>query len=367
MRLFAERSSGIGNASMYPLSKTDLDHVLDRTRDLWGELRGGRVFLTGGTGFFGGWLLETLLYANDRIGLGAEAIILTRQPAAFRERMPHLAERPNVVLQQGDMVSFAFPTSPLTHVIHAASGYPPTDAQGAAQCLQESLAGVVRVMGLAQACGAAKLLYTSSGAVYGPTVEGRGRIQEDDPVLPFPRHPRWAYAESKRLSELMLGLLGTESGVATKVARGFAFLGPRLPFDAHFAAGNFVRDALRGGPVVMKSSGTAVRSYLYGADLAVWLWTILFRGESGRPYNVGSDEPISIRELAEAVAGEGASDVKVVTPALVADEPADVYVPDISRARNELGLDVAVPLAEAVRRTMAWQRSAPPGGAVRRT
>ncbi len=72
----------------------DLDHVLDHTRDLWDELRGERVFITGGTGFFGCWLLESLLWAQDRLGLGVEAVVLTRNPDAFRARAPHLAGIP---------------------------------------------------------------------------------------------------------------------------------------------------------------------------------------------------------------------------------------------------------------------------------
>jgi nucleoside-diphosphate-sugar epimerase len=178
-----------------------------------------------------------------------------------------------------------------------------------------------------------------------------------------------AYAEAKRQCEALCTSFACEHGFEAKIARGFAFLGPYLPLDTHLAAGNFLRDALRGGPVIVQGDGTAVRSYLYGADLTVWLWTILFRGAAGRAWNVGSDAPVSIGDLARAVAEacEPPVTVKLLGQARP-DAPADFYVPDISRARRELGLDVLIPLPEAIRRTLRWHHHPQRGaGAVERS
>jgi dTDP-glucose 4,6-dehydratase len=86
----------------------DLDQVLAHTGGLWDGLRGARVFLTGGTGFFGCWLLETLLWANDRLALGASVVVLTRSAAGFRARVPQLAGHPALTMQEGDVRTFAF-------------------------------------------------------------------------------------------------------------------------------------------------------------------------------------------------------------------------------------------------------------------
>ena len=142
------------------------------------------------------------------------------------------------------------------------------------------------------------------------------------------------------------------------IARCFAFVGPLLPLDAHFAAGNFVRDALCGDEIHVEGDGTPYRSYQYPADLAAWLWVLLTRGESCRAYNVGSEESVSIRQLAGAVAGAAraighAPSVTVTRQPNPAAPPAR-YVPSTARAREELGLASWITLDEALMRTLAW-------------
>src|SRR3954468_24699790 len=88
---------------------------------LWDDLRGARIFITGGTGFFGCWLLETLLWANDRLGLDVSAVVLTRDADAFRKKAAHLAEHAALTLHHGDVRTFVFPGGAFTHVIHAAT------------------------------------------------------------------------------------------------------------------------------------------------------------------------------------------------------------------------------------------------------
>jgi dTDP-glucose 4,6-dehydratase len=141
-------------------------------------------------------------------------------------------------------------------------------------------------------------------------------------------------------------------------ARAFAFVGPYLPLDAHFAVGNFMRDALAGDTIRVGGDGTPYRSYLHAADLAVWLWTMLARGRGGRAYNVGSDEAMSIRELADAVSRAARTIgrnpiVSIARPADPSAPPAR-YVPSTRRASEELGLRVRISLDDALARTLEW-------------
>lgn len=346
----------------FSLAPQDLDHVLERTRDAWQELRAGRLFITGGTGFFGMWLLETFLWANERLALGAEATVLSRNPGAFLNRAPHLAAHRAIEMAQGDVGSFQFPEGDFSHVIHAATeASAKLNEQSPARMLETIIAGTQRTLDFAVAARAQKLLLTSSGAVYGKQPPETTHVAEDYSGAPDPQSPAAAYGEGKRVAELLCGIASRQFGLETKIARCFAFVGPYLPLDAHFAVGNFLRDVLCGRSIAVGGDGTPHRSYLYAADLAVWLWTILFRGQSCRAYNVGSDESLSIREIAAATArvAPQATTVQVAQAARPGALPAR-YVPAVERARNELGLDVAIPFSEALRRTLAWHQTTSP-------
>jgi len=155
----------------------------------------------------------------------------------------------------------------------------------------------------------------------------------------------------------MLCAINAEGAFEPTVARCFAFVGPYLPLDIHFAIGNFIRDALAGGPIRVSGDGTAVRSYLYAADLAVWLWTILLRGGKMRAYNVGGPDPITIRALAELIRDTLAPGVRIeIARTPVPGSPVSRYVPSVERAAAELGLVPTVHLREAVARTARFAR-----------
>jgi dTDP-glucose 4,6-dehydratase len=334
----------------------DLEFILDCTRELWEELRGRRIFITGGTGFFGCWLLESLLAANDRFQLGVSATVLTRSPESFARKAPHLAAHPALQLLPGDVRTFDFPPGEFQYAIHAATE---TSVKQAAEAPLEMFSTIVdgtrHVLEFARESGARKFLLTSSGAVYGRQPSGITHITEDYGGAPDPVDPRSVYGEGKRTAEQLCSLNSSQFNMECKIARCFAFVGPYLPLDIHFAIGNFIRDAVAGGPVLVNGDGTPRRSYLYAADLAVWLWTILFRGVNCRPYNVGSENDLSIADLAGEVTGalNPVAPVRIARPA-VPGSPPERYVPSTKRAQGELGLREHIPLAEAIRRTAAW-------------
>ena len=336
----------------------DLDRVLVQTAGLWDELRHGRVFLTGGTGFFGCWLLETFLWANDRVGLDASVVVLTRDAARFRKRVPHLAGHRAVTLHEGDVRTFELADGAFTHVIHAAvDATPPVTPEDRLRVFDTIVEGTRRVLACAHRAGARRFLLTSTGAVYGPQPPETTHLPEDYGGGPDLMNPHMAGAEAKRAAEMLCAVHSGSDFHAT-IARCFAFVGPYLPLDAHLAAGNFIRDALRGGPIEVTGDGLPVRSYMYASDLAVWLWTILLRGQPTRPYNVGSAEALTITEFAHLVGAAFIPPVPVsIARAAAPGMQAGRYVPSVTRAETELGLRLTVPLAEGVRRTADWYRN----------
>src|ERR1035437_9955460 len=339
----------------------DLEHIASSTQGLWEELRGERVFLTGGTGFFGCWLEESFCHVSRELGLGARASVLSRDPAKFRAKCPHLAGDSVITLHAGDVRNFDFPAGEFKYVIHAATEASARQAaEEPLEMLSTILMGTERTLKFAGQCGARKFLLTSSGAVYGRQPAEMAHVLESYMGAPDPLDAASVYAKGKRASELMCTLFqktATAEGAAfeAKIARCWAFVGPHLPLDAHFAIGNFIGDVLAGGGISISGDGTARRSYLYAADLAIWLWTILFRGPALVPINVGSGLDLSIRELAEVVAGTLApgTAVPVAKQAVAGTAPAR-YVPSVERAEALLGLRETVGLEESIRRTAAW-------------
>lgn len=341
-----------------PLPPTDLDSVLTHTRELWAEARGQSFFITGGTGFFGMWLLESFAYINDALGLGMRATVLTRDPAAFAKKAPHLSQRSDLSFIQGDIRTFTFPAGTFAYIIHAATEAGTLlNTEAPHEMFDSIIGGTRRLLGFAAQCGVKKLLLTSSGAVYGTQPSEITHVAEDYAGAPDPLKPGSAYGEGKRVSEHLCAVHARQRGYELKIARCFAFVGPHLPLGAHFAIGNFIRDALASRPIHIAGDGTPMRSYLYASDLAIWLWTLLFCAPTGRAYNVGSTAHLSIAQLATTVAA-------TLTPGLSVDiaqlsdsaRPILRYVPSTTRAETELGLRTTVDLADAIARTAHWHQ-----------
>ncbi len=285
-----------------------------------------------------------------KVGVGAT--VLSRNPQGFLDRMPHLARRAEFAWLPGHSATFSFPQSRHDYLIHLATATSAHLGQtNPVEMLKTKLFGILHVLDYARYAGIRRLLVTSSGAVYGPQPAGLSHVPETYPGAPDPLDPASAYGNGKRLVEQMCALAGDVDAV---VARCFSFIGPQLPLDARFAAGNFIRDALAGGPIVIRGDGRAVRSYLHAADLMIWLLTLLLRGKPGRAYNVGSDAGLAVDELAQAVARPGQAVARAAAGAADAACPPQHYLPDIARARDELGLTVLIPLDDAIERTLRW-------------
>jgi nucleoside-diphosphate-sugar epimerase len=356
-----------------PISKNpladDLDHILAHTHGLWDAVRGETIVITGATGFFGRWLLESFAHANAALGLEAKVIALSRDPARFLATAPHLGPAAGIHFVTGDVRAFthadaraqlgtALPET-CRYMIHAATeASAKLNQENPLLMLDTIVQGTRAALEFALAAGAKRFLLTSSGAVYGRQPSDLTHIPEDYSGGPVCIDPNSAYGEGKRMAELLCGCYQKQHGLEPLVARCFAFVGPFLPLDTHFAIGNFIRDGLQGGPIRIGGDGTPYRSYLYAADLAIWLWTILFKGESMRPFNVGSEQDVTIRELAHIVAGSFPEPPQV----LVAREPVpgkspERYVPATRRASAELNLEPTIPLKKAIALTTAWNRT----------
>ena len=332
--------------SLFALPADDLAHILRHAATDLEALRGKRLFLTGGTGFFGKWLLGALDYANTNLDLGLFVTILSRDPATFLRRYPE-ADIASFNFIGADVADFALARHPDDYILHAATDTTAfTNDADERERSRAIVAGTRHILEFAKSCRA-RLLNISSGAVYGTYTGQLSGAKEDDYDQAQPLIP---YAEAKREAERLCA----ESEVDFVTARAFAFLGPHLPLDAHFAAGNFLRDAIKGGPILVRGDGTALRSYLHPADLVVWLLRILLRGRRARAYNIGSDEVVTTAQLARHIANTAQPVSEVIIQSVQPQGPQNIYLPNIQRARAELNLDVVIPLQDAIARTLAF-------------
>jgi len=338
--------------------KEDLDHVLAHTEGLWEELRGKKVFITGGTGFFGCWLLESFAWANDKLDLNATAVVLSRKPAAFEKRTPHLYHHKAINFLKGDIKDFVFPESSFSYLIHCSVYQQRADGKvNNLSMVNEMLNGTTHVLNLCVKAKVEKMLLISTGAVYGKAPSPSVKISEDFSDSIDPTDSESAYHHVRRMMETLSVIYAEENDFEAKIARCFSFIGPYLPLNGRFAVSDFILDVLSNNSITIKGDGQAVRSYLYMADLVIWLWKILFKGENCRPYNVGSEMPVTIREIAEEFANQSVPPLPVSTLKKSSHGVApDYYVPDTSRARSELDLRQRIPLSTAIKKTKQWHR-----------
>jgi nucleoside-diphosphate-sugar epimerase len=338
-----------------PLFKNDLDHVLEQTRSLWNEWGSSKFFISGGTGFFGTWLTESWCWARSRLNLANRLTILTRDPDRFRARSPHLALHPGVDLIRGDVRRFDCPKGTYDLFVHAAT---PANArfnqESPVEMLDTIVDGARNMLAFADSRRAEAFLFTSSGAVYGPQPSYIENLPESYRGDPNPQDSRNAYAEGKRVAESLCLQSNRAHAMETKIARCFAFVGPHLPLNEHFAIGNFIRDALSRRTIQVAGDGSTYRSYMYGADLSIWLWTILKRGAKDKAYNVGSEKAMTIRQVAESVAASaGGLQVQIASEPDPNKLPLR-YVPDTNLCRSELGLREIISVQDAITRTLKW-------------
>jgi UDP-glucuronate decarboxylase len=335
--------------------RADIEAIAEALVPLWPTLAGKSIFVTGGTGFIGRWMLEALAEADRQLGLNMRVRILTRDPDAFARRAPHLAKLPGLEFVAGDVLRLEPDGQVYDYVIHAA-----TDASAdlnendPLRMFDTILTGTRNALDFARAAKTDRFFFLSSGAVYGAQPFDMHHVAEDYSGAPDLSTHRSAYGEGKRAAEMLCAIYRRQFGMDIINARIFALLGPLLSLDIHFAAGNFIRDAMAGRKVEVQGAGTAIRSYLYAADLTTWLWTMLLKAPANATYNVGSEQGVTIAGLAELTAGLlGDGGFEILGKADQGWNPGR-YVPSTSKIREELGVRETVSLDQSILRTAMW-------------
>lgn len=313
------------------------------------------LLVTGGTGFFGRALIRH--WESERQLTGRlpyeEITVLSRSPGKFRAAHPQLADLPWIRWHIGDVLHPASlpQDGKYDHILHAAADSTDVAALTPLEKFQQIVGGTENMLKFAVSRGTRRFLLTSSGAVYGPQPKDMMAIPESYNGMPDPLQTVSAYGVSKRQAEHLCTLYGQQFGLETVVARCFAFVGEDLPLDAHFAIGNFIRDALHRPLINVNGDGSPIRSYLDQRELAQWLMVLLIKGRSSNAYNVGSDQPISIKDLAYLVRDVLAPSKQILVKQLPDSSTAlrNRYLPETRKANIELNLKSKINLTESIK------------------
>ena len=196
-------------------------------------------------------------------------------------------------------------------------------------------------------------LFTSSGAVYGEMPNDIRAFSEDCNLAVNSFAVKSAYAEGKRAAEFLLAEATSRGLCQARLARLFAFSGPLLPLDRHFAIGNFVRDAMNNQVIVIRGDGTPLRSYLDETDMATWLIEMIHRGQSDSIYHIGSEHEITISDLAQLVSSHYTRMTNIPCSIQVMGQSSGLdgisrYVPDTLATRSALKTHETVTLEESI-------------------
>lgn len=319
------------------------------------DFAGKTILVSGATGFFGMWILALFAWMQKTRDVQFRVLAISRNPRNFQARHPWIEGAEWLQWITGDIQDFTFPEATVDCVIHAATDTSAAAGRSPGLLLNSIVRGTERILACAKTCHAKRILLVSSGGAYGGQAVETPRLLESLRTAPSTMDLGSAYGEGKRVMELLGAIHAHENECDVVIARCFAFVGAGLPLDGHFAIGNFIRDALTQERIVIRGDGKGVRSYLYAADLAVWLMRLLSSGQNREIYNVGSDQEVTIAELARQVITSLAPEKTVVVEGASNTPGAgNRYVPSIDQARERLGLDVWTPLPLAIHNTALW-------------
>ena len=342
----------------------DLKSILKNSELSFQQMKNTNIFISGATGFFGKWLIQSLLYASDHLNLNIKITILTRNKLKSINEQAWLRNLAVSILE-GDVSDFTFPKEKFHYIIHAATEASARLNEDSPEKMADTIIdGTRRMLKMAVLSDCPNFLFVSSGAVYGKQAPDVIQVKEDSLISPSVTDVGNSYAESKRMAELYCQFYQKKKLINLSIARCFAFVGPYLPLGEHFAIGNFINNLLKSETISLSGDGSPIRTYMYPTDLIEWLLKILINEKSGEPYNVGSNEEIQILELAKLIDEQRdnyylptSAKGLCVTAALDPSANRNAYVPSIEKSKECFDLSIKVDLREAISRTISWQLS----------
>lgn len=317
------------------------------------ELKNSHILVTGGTGFFGKWILESIVFLNDNFGFNVKLYLLARNHNEFIDNM--IANRNDVIFIKNDIRNIKDIPVDIEYIIHAA----------AIPDNREHMSNPIEIMdiisrGTKQILNAAlslnnlkKILNISSGQVYGAI--NSNFISEKDIGIVDTNSIKSIYPEAKRYGETLSIAYKSLYKLPVVQVRPFSFIGPNIELNKPWAINNFISDAIKFKKIKIIGNGKPIRSYMYPTDMVWWLLNILIHKKNGIAYNLGSSEGISLEELAVKIKSKIGNDVNIEIHDMNEDD--SIFVPDGAFIKEELNVDIKIGIDEALDSTIKWAKT----------
>ncbi len=348
-------------ASMHPVIAEDLVAIVEAAEAALSKLSGATVLVAGGAGFLPSYLVDALAFANEKLATPARRILcLDNFKTGLPERLAHLEERADVSFMEHDITK-PLPDVSADYILHAASIASPTwYRKYPLETVDINTVGTRRLLDLARNSEAQGFLYVSSSEIYGDPPPDKIPTKEDYWGNVSALGPRACYDESKRLAETLCMIYFRSFDLPVKIVRPFNVYGPRLRLDDGRIVPDLISDALGGREITLYSDGRATRSFCYVSDATAAIINVLAADVSGEAFNVGNDEEITIRQLAETVdeVSQNKSGVRMAQssdPEYLIDNPQR-RCPDLNKIRQITGWTPRVPVREGIARTLRFYR-----------
>lgn len=332
----------------------DLRFIYDKCISEFAYLSNKSILLTGGSGFFGKWFIESISFANKNFNLNISLTVITRNKLSLFLINPEFKKFKFLTIIESNLLDKQSIKSNFDFLIHMATTTADETFKGESneKKINTLEIGTRNIIELAIKSKIKKVLFTSSGVVYGST--NTNKIKENDYSGNIHKENNSGLAQGKLLAEKIIEDKCSEHNINYKIARCFSFIGPYLPLDIHYAIGNFINDAVKTNSIVLKSDGKSYRSYLYIADTIIWLLKLLISNQEGL-FNVGSEKKIMIYDLANLVKDIIAPSKEVIINTQGnLDEgnfKRDIYIPSTLKIRKSLQVKEWTPLHDSILKT----------------
>jgi nucleoside-diphosphate-sugar epimerase len=323
-------------------------------------LRGQSILVTGGTGFIGKWLTEVISVLNEEESFGIKLYLLARDMEDYRAEVPHLAGLKYVTLIEQDIRNISMLPEDVRWIIHAAGS--PDNRTHVSNPLKTIETFYKGTQALLDAClrlpGLNKFVHLSSNTVYGHPLQSSPQgIKETEIGISDSNTVNAAYSEAKRMAETVCAIYRNQQKLPVVITRPFSFIGPYQNLEKPWAINNFIRDSILNGPIRILGNENTVRSYLYGSDVACWLLMALAKGKTAATYNIGGDEPISLKELTGKITSNFHNKIDVLVKYSKAyPAHSSISIPDTTAIKKDIGVKQQISFETALKKTIDWYK-----------